>query len=87
MAALKAAKSTWYLEYRHWFLNKFPEPLDQVEIRRIGRQKTEFDVQTGRGGHDQGASLIAGIVQKNGDRYSQVEPRQLTQKYTDLSQR
>ena len=26
------------------FLDKLPEPLNQIEVGRVGRQKTEFDV-------------------------------------------
>ena len=65
------------------FLDELPQPLNQVEIRRVGRQETQFDVQAGRGCPHQGTVLIAGIVQENADGLLLVQRRQPAQEFAD----
>ena len=66
------------------FLDELPEPFDQVEIGGVGGQETQFDLQLGGGSQDQGAFLIAGVVEKHADGCTQAERRQLVQQGADL---
>lgn len=55
--------------------DELPQPLDQVQIGRIRRQKLQADVQALGQIHHQGAMLIAGVVQHHGDRPLQPQHR------------
>ena len=65
------------------FFHQLPEPFDQVELRRIRREKQQFDLQGGGGVLHQPTALIAGVVQNDGDRNGQGQLRQLAQQLTD----
>ena len=82
MAVLKVEVSV-VLGIQALLFDEFPQPFNQVEIRRVGRQKTELDLQAGRGGEYHGAFLIAGIVQHQRDRHAEVEVSQLMQQLAD----
>ena len=62
-----------------FFLDKLPEPFDQVKVRRVSRQETQFNIEAVGQGHDECAFLITGIIQEEGDRHAQVERRQFSQ--------
>ena len=51
------------------FFYQFPETFDQVELRRIRWEKQQFDVQGGGGVLNEVTTLVAGIVQDDGDRH------------------
>ena len=51
-----------------FFLDELPHPLDQVQVRRIRRQEQQMDFQGSGQLLDQGAFLVAGIVQHQRDR-------------------
>jgi len=65
------------------FLDELPEPFDQIEIRRVGGQEAQFDLQLGGGSQDQGAFLITGVVEKHADGCTQAERRPLVQQDAD----
>ena len=80
---LEGGKVSVVLGIQALLFDEFPQPFNQVEIRRVGRQKTELDLQAGRGGEYHGAFLIAGIVQHQRDRHAEVEVSQLMQQLAD----
>ena len=57
------------------FFYQFPETFDQVELRRIRWEKQQFDVQGGGGVLNEVTTLVAGIVQDDGDRHGQGQRR------------
>ena len=66
------------------FFHQPPEAFDQVELRRIGRQKQQFDVQVGGGLLHQPATLVPSVVQHHRDRHGQAQRRQLVQHPADV---
>ena len=48
---------------RNFLFDKLPQPLDQVQIRRVGRQIHKLDIQLLGSLPDQRALLVSGIVQ------------------------
>jgi hypothetical protein len=48
-------------------LDKLPEALDQIQIRRVGREEKKFNMQLSGQPLDEAAVLIAGIIQNKGD--------------------
>ena len=83
MAVLKVAKSAKVLGIQALLFDEFPQPFQQVEIGRVGWQKTEFDLQAGRGGELPGSLSVAGIVQHQRDRHAEVKISQLIQQLAD----
>ncbi len=47
--------------------DEFPQTFNQVEIRRIGGEKEELNVELGRLFQDEGVALIADIIQDDGN--------------------
>lgn len=66
----------------HVAFDELPQSFDQVEVRRIGWQELQFDVEHCRQIHDQRAVLVAGVVQHQGDRTLQAEGSDLPQQLT-----
>ena len=66
------------------FFHQLPKPLNQVELRRIGRQKQQLDVQVGGDLLHQPAALIPGVVQYHRDRHGQAQRRQFVQHQADV---
>jgi hypothetical protein len=56
-----------------FFAHEAPEPLNQIEIGRIGRQKEQLDAQLAGSLHYQSTALIAGIVHQQGHRRGETE--------------
>ena len=65
------------------FFDKFPETLDQIKIGRIRRQKKQFDFERGRQILDDLGSLIAGIIQNQGDRRLEIETGDFPEQIAD----
>jgi len=67
--------------------NELPQSLNQVQVGRIGRKKTQLDLQACRERHHLGTALVAGIVQDDGERDPEIEGGQVPQERTDLRRR
>jgi len=66
------------------FLHQLPEAFDQIELRRIRREKQQFDIQVLRGVLNQVTALIARVVQNDRDGHGQVLCRQSVQQPADM---
>ena len=55
------------------FSDEFPQAFNQIEIGRVGRQKENFDPQSGSLGLHEPTALIPRIVHHHGDGYLQAE--------------
>jgi hypothetical protein len=64
--------------------DELPHPLNQVEVRGIGRQKTQLDLSAGGEGHHLGTALRARIVQDHSQGNAEGERSELAQEGTDL---
>lgn len=64
-------------------LDKLPEPLNQIEMWRVRRQKQQLYPQHRGGVLDQATALIARIVQHQGDRVPGRHGGNLPQQLTD----
>ena len=56
------------LGIKTFFFDKFPQPFNQVQIWRVRRQEQQFNIKGVRHIYDQATTLVASIVQNNGNR-------------------
>ena len=63
--------------------DEFPQPFDQIEIRRIGGKKQQFDAELLCDLTNQSTSLIFGIVHNDGDGHRKGQAaRSLSSRHT-----
>ena len=62
-------------------LDELPQAFDEVEVRRVGRQELQPDVERCGQSHDQRTVLIAGVVQHECDGFLQSETGDLMQQF------
>ena len=65
-------------------LDELPKPLDQVQIRTVGRDVIEVDIQTQGQFLDGPAFLITGIVQHKMDLFAGVYCPEFLEQFTNL---
>ena len=76
---LKSAKVGIVMRIQALFTDKLPQALNEIEIGGIGGKEAKFDVQAGSRFENQSATLVACIVEKEGDWHAQMKVRQLMQ--------
>lgn len=62
-----------------FLFHEFPEPLNQIEIGRVGRKKEEFDIQIPGFLHHQATVLVASIIHHECDWSLQAQQGDLLQ--------
>ena len=80
---LEVGESLVVLGVERFLLRKLPQPLDEVQVRGIGRKKEQINSQRLGGRLCEGAALVGGVVEHNGDGKNGRKSSDLAEQFAD----